>query len=164
MASARVTQALWPVFVKALPWCKRPSCLAFTRHSGPTGDRLFVRYIRPVIEASQRHADAPRLTDLQVEAMDAYDALIDDPDNQVEMALQPGDIQFVNNFTVVHGRTAYEDHADPALRRFLWRLWLQFGDEAPWGEESPEMRWAFARFGQLGRSVQEWQQAQAGAA
>ena len=36
---------------------------AFTRHTGPTGDRLFVRYIRPFIQASQRHADAPRLTD-----------------------------------------------------------------------------------------------------
>jgi hypothetical protein len=38
---------------------------AFSRHTGPTGDRLFVRYIRPFIQASQRHADAPRLTDVQ---------------------------------------------------------------------------------------------------
>ena len=75
---------------------------------------------------------------------------------QLRMAFEPGDIQFVNNFTVVHGRTAYEDNTDPSLRRFLWRLWLQFGDEGPWGEESEPMRWAFARFGNLGRSVSEW--------
>ena len=39
----------------------------FTRH----GDRLFIRYIRPYIEASQRHESAPRLTDAQRDAMDA---------------------------------------------------------------------------------------------
>ena len=39
----------------------------FTRH----GDRLFIRYIRPYIEASRRHEDAPRITADQREAMDA---------------------------------------------------------------------------------------------
>jgi hypothetical protein len=97
---------------------------AFTRHTGPTGDRLFVRYIRPFIQASQRHADAPRLTDLQLEAMDAYDALINDPDNQVEMALRPGDIQFVNNYHVLHGRRRYVDDTDTGRIRWLKRLWL----------------------------------------
>ncbi|HUV18336.1 MAG TPA: TauD/TfdA family dioxygenase [Ilumatobacteraceae bacterium] len=97
---------------------------AFTRHTGPTGDRLFVRYIRPFIQASQRHTHAPRLTDLQVEAMDAYDALINDPDNQVEMALRPGDIQFVNNFHVLHGRRRYVDDTDTGRVRWLKRLWL----------------------------------------
>ena len=37
----------------ARAWYTMP---AFTRH----GDRLFVRYIRPYIESSKRHADAPR--------------------------------------------------------------------------------------------------------
>jgi alpha-ketoglutarate-dependent taurine dioxygenase len=97
---------------------------AFTRHTGPTGDRLFVRYIRPFIQASQRHADAPRLTEDQIEAMDAYDALINDPDNQVEMALRPGDIQFVNNYHVLHGRRRYVDDAETGRVRWLKRLWL----------------------------------------
>ena len=97
---------------------------AFTRHNGPTGDRLFVRYIRPFIEASQRHADAPRLTALQIEAMDAYDALINDHDNQVEMALRPGDIQFVNNYHVLHGRRRYVDDTESGRVRWLKRLWL----------------------------------------
>ena len=97
---------------------------AFTRHTGPTGDRLFVRYIRPFIQASQRHADAPRLTDEQIEAMDAYDALINDADNQVEMALRPGDIQFVNNYHVLHARRRYVDDAASGRVRWLKRLWL----------------------------------------
>ncbi len=96
----------------------------FTRHTGPSGDRLFVRYIRPYIQASQRHADAPRLTPLQIEAMDAYDALVNDPDNRVEMALRPGDIQFVNNYHVLHGRRRYVDDAAAGKVRWLKRLWL----------------------------------------
>ena len=92
----------------------------FTEH----GDRLFVRYIRPYIEASQRHPAAPRLSDKQRAAMDAYDALIYDPDNRVEMTFAPGDMQFVNNYHVLHGRNAYQD--DPATGRVRWlkRLWL----------------------------------------
>jgi len=97
---------------------------AFTQHTGPTGDRLFVRYIRPFIQASQRHADAPRLTEQQVEAMDAYDELVNDPDNRVEMALQPGDIQFVNNYHVLHGRRPYVDDPTNGHVRWLKRLWL----------------------------------------
>ena len=80
----------------------------FTRH----GDRLFIRYIRPFIEASQRHESAPRITDAQRDAMDAYDALINDADNRVEMALRPGEMQFVNNYHVLHARRRYTDDRD----------------------------------------------------
>jgi TfdA family taurine catabolism dioxygenase TauD len=88
------------------------------------GERLFVRYIRPYIEASQRHDDAPRLSDAQRAAMDAYDAYIYDSDNRVEMVFEPGDIQFVNNYHVLHGRKAYVDDADAGRVRWLKRLWL----------------------------------------
>ena len=40
------------------------------------------------------------------------------------MELAEGDIQFISNHTVVHSRTAYVDHDDPAERRHLLRLWL----------------------------------------
>ena len=93
---------------------------AFTRHR----DRLFVRYIRPYIEASQRHESAPRLTTLQREAMDAYDVLINDPDNRVEMALRPGEMQFVNNYHVLHARRGYVDDRAAGKVRWLKRLWL----------------------------------------
>lgn len=88
------------------------------------GDRLFVRYIRPYIEASQRHDDAPRLTEIQRAAMDAYDAFVYDADNRVEMTFEPGDMQFVNNYHVLHGRRAYVDDADAGRVRWLKRLWL----------------------------------------
>jgi len=88
------------------------------------GDRLFVRYIRPYIEASQRHDDAPRLSEKQRAAMDAYDAFIYDADNRVEMTFAPGDMQFVNNYHVLHGRKAYVDDPDAGRVRWLKRLWL----------------------------------------
>jgi hypothetical protein len=92
----------------------------FTRH----GERLFIRYIRPFIEASQRHESAPRITEAQRTAMDAYDELINDADNRVEMALRPGEMQFVNNYHVLHARRRYTDDRAAGRVRWLKRLWL----------------------------------------
>ena len=88
-------------------------------------DRLFVRCIPPFIKSSQRHPEAPRLTDLQREALDAVVRMADDPANHVLMALQPGDIQFINNYHVMHGRTAYDDDRVGGKVRHLKRLWLE---------------------------------------
>ena len=89
------------------------------------GDRLFVRCIPPYIWASQRHPDAPRLTDLQHDALRAVEAMAADPANHVLMELRHGDIQFINNFHVLHGRTAYEDDRSTGRVRHLKRLWLE---------------------------------------
>jgi Taurine catabolism dioxygenase TauD, TfdA family len=88
-------------------------------------DRLFVRCIPPYIWASQRHAEAPRLTTLQQEALQAVVKMADDPANHVLMELGPGDIQFINNYHVMHGRTAYEDERASGRIRHLKRLWLE---------------------------------------
>ena len=88
-------------------------------------DRLFVRCIPPYIWASQLHDDAPRLTPLQREALQAVVTMADDPANHVLMELLPGDIQFINNYHVLHGRTAYEDDRDGGRVRHLKRLWLE---------------------------------------
>jgi hypothetical protein len=87
--------------------------------------RLFVRCIPPYIWASQRHPEAPRLTEAQQEALEAVVEMADDPTNHVLMDLQPGDMQFINNYHVFHGRTAYEDNRDAGQVRHLKRLWLE---------------------------------------
>lgn len=124
----------------------------FFRHE----HRVSCRYARSYILGGA-HKTLP-LTGAELAAIDCFDAIAHREGMKLQMTFEPGDIQFVNNFTVIHGRTAYEDHADPDKRRFLWRLWLQFGDESPWGQETEAMRWAFARFGNLGRSVTEWKE------
>ena len=89
------------------------------------GGRLFVRCIPPYIWASQRHPGAPALTPLQQEALRTLVTMADDPANHVVMELLPGDIQFINNYHVLHGRTAYEDDAAHGQIRHLKRLWLE---------------------------------------
>jgi hypothetical protein len=88
-------------------------------------DRLFVRYIRPYIEASRRHADAPRPSDAAREAMNRVDAMCADPQYHVSMTMQPGDMQFVNNYHVLHARDAYVDDRPHGRVRHLKRLWLE---------------------------------------
>ena len=39
--------------------------------------------------------------------------------------LQPGDMQFVNNYHVLHARTAYTDDRANGKVRHLKRLWLE---------------------------------------
>ena len=93
---------------------------AFTEHAG----RLFVRFIPQYILASQRHTDAPRLSATAREAIARMSALANDPDFNVYMDLQPGEMQFINNYHVLHGRTAYQDDVAHGYKRHLKRLWL----------------------------------------
>lgn len=100
------------------PWYTMP---IFSRRH----DRLFVRYIRPYIEAARRHSDAPRPSDQARAAMDRLDAMCRDETYHVSMMLQPGDMQFVNNYHVLHARDAYEDRRAEGKVRHLKRLWLE---------------------------------------
>jgi len=87
-------------------------------------DRFRFMYIPWYIEKAQDHADVPRLTEAQQELLELIDALAADPELHLGMDFQPGDIQLLANRTILHARTEYEDHADPARRRHLLRLWL----------------------------------------
>jgi hypothetical protein len=77
-------------------------------------------YFRSVV----RHDDVPEFSDEERELLDLYEEIANDPAWYLDMELEPGDIQLVSNHTVLHARTAYEDHADPAEKRHLLRLWL----------------------------------------
>lgn len=87
-------------------------------------ERLFVRYIRPYILASQRFDDAPRIGEEAERAMRRVDEMTRDESYNVFMDLEPGDMQFINNYHVLHARTAYEDDREAGLIRHLKRLWL----------------------------------------
>jgi hypothetical protein len=88
-------------------------------------------YQRRYIESAQRFEEAPRLTAQQVEALDLFDALLDDPELHLEMRLEPGDMQFIHNHQILHDRTAFEDWPEPERRRHLLRLWLCPPDGRP---------------------------------
>lgn len=74
--------------------------------------------------SAQRFAELPRLTPFEIEALDTLDALTVDPEFRLDMVLQPGDMQFINNYVLFHSRTEYVDYEDEDRRRHLKRLWL----------------------------------------
>ena len=85
---------------------------------------ISVIYQRQYINSAQRFEDAPRLSPETVEALDLFDALANDPALNFTMVLQPGDLQFVHNHTILHDRTGFEDWEDDTKKRHLLRLWL----------------------------------------
>lgn len=100
-------------------------------------------YQRQYIDSAQRFADAPRLSAAQVEALDMFDRLANDPRLNLFMEFKPGDVQLVHNHTMLHDRTGFEDWPEPERRRHLLRLWLA----AAGGRPLPEI---FAqRYGQV---------------
>lgn len=96
--------------------------------------RLFVRYNRTYVESAQRFADVPKLTAAHREAFDLMDALCNDPAFYLDIMFEPGDMQFLSNYTILHSRSEYEDWPEPERKRHLLRLWLNtpgFADLPP---------------------------------
>ena len=64
------------------------------------------------------------LTDHERAALDFLRDVTLRDDMGVRFSMREGDIQMVSNHSVFHSRTGFEDHEDPALRRCLYRLWV----------------------------------------
>ncbi|MGE0799700.1 MAG: TauD/TfdA family dioxygenase [Lautropia sp.] len=127
-----------------------PRTPVFFRHPS----RVSCRYGRGYINSGGAKAGEP-LTDFDVEVLDFFDATARREDLVMKMAFEPGDIQLLNNFLVLHGRTSYVDHPEPARRRYLYRIQLELPEPHPWGEEIHLMRGAYSRSGNLGLKLSE---------
>lgn len=101
----------------ARPYFRIP---VFSWHAG----LLSVIYQRQYIESARRFPEVAPLTSQQVEALDLFDDLANDPALHMHMEFRPGDIQLVHNHTLLHDRTSFEDWPEPARKRHLLRLWL----------------------------------------
>ena len=98
---------------------------AFPILSEHGGVRL--RYMRYWFERGHQRIGEP-LTGPQEAALDALDALLNAPELTLTRKLVAGDMLFVNNTTVAHGRTTYVE--GPEHPRHLLRLWLDPIDTA----------------------------------
>ena len=86
--------------------------------------RLFSKWNRNRLTMAQQFEGVPALTQRQHEATDMLDSVLRQPDLMYSMDLQPGDMQILNNHVMLHSRTNFEDHHDPAHKRLLFRLWI----------------------------------------
>lgn len=91
--------------------------------------KIFTRYGRRYIDtAAEYDASIEQLSAAQVEVLDLYDSFLHDPRFALDMAFQPGDIQLLNNYSVMHARTDFVDWPEPERRRELLRMWLIIED------------------------------------
>jgi len=117
-----------------------------------TDGTVSARYARSYITRAEKRTGI-RLSPLEKEALDFFDRTALDPALLLEFHLQPGDMEFANNYVVFHARRAYQDHSDPARRRHMLRLWLQ--SDALRRVEDEQLRFGFTRFGNHGKSARE---------
>lgn len=87
-------------------------------------------FLRAFIEMAAHDLGEP-LSDLEKAALDTFESYSERADLQLALDLKPGDAFVVNNYTVLHSRTAFEDHAAPRRRRHLLRLWLKARSPRP---------------------------------
>ncbi|OLB08891.1 MAG: hypothetical protein AUH14_00230 [Candidatus Rokubacteria bacterium 13_2_20CM_69_15_1] len=73
-------------------------------------------------------ANAEALTDTTLdregqESLAAMRAIADSPELRVEFTIEKGQIQYLDNLSVAHSRTAFKDADEPHLKRQLIRVW-----------------------------------------
>ncbi|EIJ36798.1 TauD/TfdA family dioxygenase [Thiothrix nivea] len=85
--------------------------------------RIGCHYTRPYVVNGQIAAGEP-LDAFALAALDTFDRVASRDDLQLRFTIQAGQAVFMSNYSVLHGRTAFEDHDEIERRRLLLRLWL----------------------------------------
>ena len=86
--------------------------------------KLSTIYARDYIESCSRFDELPKLSGNQIAALNMFDDISENPDFQLNMTFEPGDIQFLHNHQILHARAGFEDWPEVERRRHLLRLWL----------------------------------------
>jgi hypothetical protein len=87
------------------------------------GGQLSCNFNAKIIYSARRKLSLS-MSELEEAAIECVLELSRRPDLCYRMHLQPGDIQLVNNYTILHGRSAYSDYHDEARKRRLMRFWV----------------------------------------
>jgi alpha-ketoglutarate-dependent taurine dioxygenase len=91
---------------------------------------LSVSYLRSYIELAFEEMKQEK-TPLELRALDLFDEIAHSPEFRFDFMMEPGDIAFYNNYTVLHTRTEFFDDDEPEKRRHLLRLWLRAWNPRP---------------------------------
>lgn len=104
------------------PWMKRSIA---TLVKGQPDNRLTVQIDPYYLWSTTRFVEAGQIPPLSAAQKEAMQVLEETAQKlALHMILEVGDCQFVSDSSVLHARTAYEDHPPPHPRRHLLRLWL----------------------------------------
>ncbi|PZW44779.1 TfdA family taurine catabolism dioxygenase TauD [Humitalea rosea] len=106
---------------------------------GQTDGIVSCRYLRNQINAGAVKRGVP-LTAMETEALDFLDAQTQREDLRLDFMLRPGDMEFCNNYTVLHSRTEFADGPERSQQRHMLRLWLKFHERWPVSEHFAEHR------------------------
>ena len=85
----------------------------------PVQGWLSVNYSDNYYLLSQRFPEVPRLTAAHYEAMSLFNQLASSQELALQLILQPGDIQLLNNHTCLHYRSAFVDWPVSFLSRVI---------------------------------------------
>ena len=88
------------------------------------------RYIPEYITRGVEHLGEP-LPELDLKAFDYFNELATDDELRFNVMLNPGDLSFINNYSVLHTRDAFFDGDEPHEKRLLLRLWLSSDYQRP---------------------------------
>ncbi len=103
--------------------------------------RINCAFAKKIIETGADKHGVP-LTQLQRDAVEYVHTLGTDERLRLDMMLEPGDIQIINNYITLHSRSNYIDH-DDGRQRYLLRMWINLRDSV---QLSPDFA-AFVRRG-----------------
>ena len=124
--------ALYRGYVRHRRGEEQPGELPYTPYRIPVYSnvegKVSARYVRSYIEAGEAAAGRP-MGVAEHAIIDTFEAVTKRPDLMLEFTLQPGEAYFINNYTILHARTAFDDgDAEEDQRRHLLRLWLEVPD------------------------------------
>lgn len=100
-----------------------------TRLCVVVANKISVRYSREMIETAQHAPGAPQLSAKQRELLDVFDEV--SAEGGAEVDFRSGDLMIMNNYTVLHARSPFEDVADIDGRRLLLRTWTAMWNGRP---------------------------------
>ena len=93
--------------------------------------KVSARYVRTYVEAGEAAA-GHKMGEAELAVLDHFEEVTRRPELMLEFTLQPDEMYFINNYTILHARTAFDDgDAEEDRRRHLLRLWLEVSQMRP---------------------------------
>lgn len=92
----------------------------FSYHQGRLSCNFNTRTVQAGVQVLER-----ALPPAEQQALDYMVALTESEALYYDMDLEAGDLQLLNNYTILHARSGWSDPPDPGQRRLMLRLWLK---------------------------------------